>query len=482
MSVSSLLAHDHDHDGGASDFKLRQTEKVLKRDVHNTDRISNHVASESVRQSVRESHHQSHIHDDEFITVKVAADLPRIFLHNYFDNFEYVYGFINKPAILDQVDKIDFCHEAIVNLDVYLLLSVGCLIYDSNNKTTHFDRYFKEKVQSIIDEILYNKDNLKNLILLTILSICNLNEELCWNLLGILIRLIIKHGLYKPTTMETERMVWTVFNLDKEVSLLLNRPSQFPRPEFVKLELPNTKLYHDENVLLINQYIKFAQFEDKLLTLSLTGKCQPEELTDFSSQLESWRVSTSSLIHTEFSNCPKLQDYITFTNLNYYYLLIEIDQLSPSESFQFTLQFLSNSFSLILQEPNRDKVANNEICINTVYWYNKLFKIIRFNVSSLKNLVESQTISKLDLSMKLSESNSNLQLTINLLKYLKTNSTKQVAAINILLDTSITILTDLNLALMNFNSITTSDDEKNILVTKVDRAYTTYYELITNAL
>jgi hypothetical protein len=410
--------------------------------------------------------------------VKVAADLPRIFLHNYFENFEYVYAFVNKAAIIEQVGKIDFSHEAIVNLDVYVLLSIGCLIYDSNNKTSFFDQYFKEKLQSIIDEIGYNKDNLKNLILLTILSICNLNEELCWNLLGILIRLIIKHGLYKPTTMETERMVWTVFNLDKEVSLLLNRPSQFPRPEFVKLELPNTKLYHDENVLLINQYIKFAQFEDKLLTLSLTGKCQPEELTDFSSQLESWRVSTSSLIHTEFSNSPKLQDYITHTNLNYYYLLIEIDQLSPSESFQFTLQFLSNSFSLILQEPNRDKAANNEICINTVYWYNKLFKIIRFNLTSLKNLVESQTISKLDLSMKLSEFNSNLQLTINLLKYLKTNSTKQVVAINTLLDTSITVLTQLSLTLMNFNSITTSDDEKNTLVASVGRAYTTYYELM----
>ncbi|ODV78534.1 uncharacterized protein CANTADRAFT_29628, partial [Suhomyces tanzawaensis NRRL Y-17324] len=386
---------------------------------------------------------------EEFITMKPLPneDLPLIFALNYFENYSSKYPFIDKNKFLTRLKSIDFKKEAIVNIDIYLLMSIGCLTFDLQSDLAKreklFPLYFNEKnVESTIEVLdlnLFNAsteeiiENMDLLLLLTIYSISSFNNELCWGLLGILNRLVVQLELYKPSelsskidTIHLQRIFWSVHNLDKELSLQLMRPSQFPAAEFTRVPLPqNTFEGDDESLDLINQEIKYYQFHDLLLTSFLSGANRDsEKLKEISLSLEKWRVTTSSIIHKLHHQSQSLQDWTSYVNLNYYYLLIELDQLSPSESYQFTLHFLSNSFALIISDTEAESNSSNSkldvklTLRSSLYWYKRLFKVINYNMTSLSKMVESTQLKKLDLSLRLSEFTGNLQLIVNLLRYI----------------------------------------------------------------
>lgn len=483
VSVSSMLINDN-----TSDFKMREIEKVNKRDKQVSDKVMNQLM-------------KSFDFKHEYITMQLDPSLSRIFVDNYFDNFELSYPFITRIEGESQINSISFHQEVIINLDLFLILSIGCLIYDYNHKTKHFDLIYKEKLSSIIDVFSYNQLNMKNLILLTIYSILVLNEDLTWNLVGLLSRLVIKSDLYKGTQSESQdssqytaekgsqlttdinsqstatnssqstpdkspqptsdaSIFWTVYNLDKEYSLLLHKPSQFPPDEIIK----TSKIDSGENVEIVNQYIQLYQYYNEILTLNLTGRANRESLIRLSTKVEEWRVETSKLVHHYYVKSKKLQDYINYINLQYYYILIEIDQLSTVESWQFTLQFLSNSFSLILEED-----VKNKLSINNLYWYVKFFNVIKYNVKSLLR-VFGRGLNKVELSLKLTEFNSNLQLIINLLKYLVTNNDNE-GDIGERVKRLMGILVKLDEMLGIFNAITGTEAEKDDLVKRVSDIY-----------
>lgn len=481
-----------------SDFKMREGEKVNKRDRQISDKVMNQLM-------------KSTDFKDEYITMKLSQDLSLIFVDNYFDNFELIYPFITRIEIEKQISKINFEQENIINLDIFLILSIGCLIYDYNNKSNKFKQFFKEKLNSIIDMISYNQLNIKILILLVIYSLLTLNQELSWNLIGVLTRLVIKYDLYfdkdsdedKGNKTETEKekdhghkqgyaqergkqkelnemdethenydefdnksLFYTIYNLDKEISLIMKKPSQLPQDIFINFNQINDA--NRENIEIINQFIILYQYYNQLLTLNLLKSFEIEKLNELLKNLETWRSTTSKLIYKYYVKSIKLQDYINFINLHYYYLLIEIDQLSPVESFQFTLQFLSNSFSLILQED-----ITNKLSINNLYWYKKLFNVIKFSLKSLNKLLESN-LNKVDLSLKLTEFNSNLQLFINLLNYLYNNNFMENNEVNEIVIESLDILNKLNGLLGNYNAILSNQQDKKVLLQETRSIYEKY--------
>lgn len=428
---------------------------------------------------------------EEFITMKAIAhlELPLTFALNYFENFSHKYPFINKREFLDNFTKIQFEKESIVNLDVYLLMSIGCLLYDSKCKTNHYQEYFKEKsIEAVVDVLdlgfnEYDIENMRLLVLLTVYGITSMNGDLCWNLIGMLNRAIVKWDLYNNSDdISKERLVWSIHNLDKELSLLLKKPSQFPNYEYLKCTYPLTKkLYEDENLEFINENIGLGMLETSLTHLRLVSK-PADSLTQLSSDFEKWRVNSSKIIHKAYAQSPYLQDYISWINLHYYYLLIELDQVSHSQSFQFTLQFLSSCFTLLISSSDNaptnpsERKANIKIALSaSLFWFNKLFNVIIYNIESLKGILESKNSTATEDTLKLSEFNSNLQLILNLLKYIR--GSKQTEGSSTLtyfqkmaklIDGTVDKLSGLSLHVMKFNNFSSTEDEKQEVLKSID--------------
>lgn len=424
---------------------------------------------------------------EEFITMKaIKNELALYFVLNYFHNYGTKYPFVNKEKFMEGFKKINFEQEMIINLDVYLLMSIGCIIYDYNNGTSFFGEYFNEKaIESIIDILNFgaNNDegedfaNLALLMLLTIYAIKIFNLDLCWTLTGIISRMIIELDLYKPKAKDEnqqKRTFWSIFNLDCELNILLHKPTQLPNPAYIKLEMPlSTSFADDESGDSIIKNIHLHRLQHRILDLKLRESDDAAAVKQLSQDLESWRVSTSLVIHNTYSNDTNFQDYISLVNLNYYYLLIELDQLSASESFQFTLQFLSNSFTLLISEPTSTSKPQVLLSVNSLFWYTKLFNVIKYNISSLHELLSlicnnriNENHSPSDLTLKLADFNSNLQLMLNLLKYLSQNRLKLHPLVD-KVNTCIESLASLNLKLLHFNVFSCPHEDKLSLLDEV---------------
>ncbi|KAK6454058.1 uncharacterized protein RJT20DRAFT_131565 [Scheffersomyces xylosifermentans] len=505
VSVSSLLSNNEEHRNGST-FNSRDItprprkvpsaalSSMARREREREISIEDKLAKKSL-QSIKTNL------KEEFITMKSVShpDIPTTFVYNYLENFSYRYPFIDKSSFLKRFHEIDFLKESIINLDVYLVMSIGCLIYDTTADEKLFSNYFNDKsIESIIDGLNfsfngnYNEEedlaNVELLLLLVIYSITSLNEELCWGLVGVLDRLIIQMDLYKSSSnIRRSRLFWSVYNIDKELSLLLDKPSQAPQKEFIGLQLPLTdKLYDDEELNLISQEIEFAQLQDRVLYLKLTNNRDSGDLTALSSALEKWRVTTSSAIHKVYSSSDLLQQYTSLVNLNYYYLLVEIDQISPSQSFQFTLQFISNSFALVIaeselksgSETSSKKQLGHISLKSSLLWYRKLFKVISFNLDSLSKIIDSKELGKLDLSLRLSEFNSNLQLMLNLLKFIYKDDfkgTRAAESINEYAGVFIKGLGQLNTHLMDFNVMVSKDEDRARLSQHIDEVRSSWH-------
>lgn len=425
---------------------------------------------------------------EEFITMKaIKRELALHFVLNYFHNYGNKYPFVNKEKFMENFKKINFEQEMIINLDVYLLMSVGCIMYDYNNRTSYFGEYFSEKaIESIIGILNFggNNDeeedfaNLTLLMLLTIYAINIFNVELCWGLTGIMSRIIISLDFYKPKAEnenQQKRIFWSIFNLDSELNILLHKPSQLPNFKYIKLEMPTAESFtDDESSESIIKDIHLHKLQHRILDMKLRDCNNAAQVKQLSQDLENWRVSTSLVIHNSYSNDANFQDYISLVNLNYYYLLIELDQLSSSESFQFTLQFLSNSFTLLISEPTSISKPQVLLSVNSLFWYTKIFNVIKYNITSLYELLLlvcnnhlNQDNSSSDLTLKLTDFNSNLQLMLNLLKYLSQNRLRQHPLIA-KVDTCIDCLGSLNLKLLHFNVFSCPHEDRKSLLDEVD--------------
>ncbi|KAF3992354.1 hypothetical protein FT663_01191 [Candidozyma haemuli var. vulneris] len=413
---------------------------------------------------------------DEFLVVKPIADqsLPSAFTRAYFASYSWRYPVVNKSKFEESFISISFATETLVSLEVYLVMAVGCIVYDCNNGTSHYNRIFSDKlIESIIDIITYDPEidtqSATLLVLLCIYAVNASNIDLAWSILGYLNRSII----YKTDFVGTSRtgfsnnIFWAVHNLDRELSLMLNKPSQFVPVAIIKQNADFSYLESDANLAaLMTKAVELHKLQDRVLSLKLgLQENTKDTLRQLSSDLESWRVSVSSVVHNEYSESPLLTRVIGVVHLDYYYLLIEIDQLSSTESFQFTLQFLSNSFSLLLNESSNKDVSG--ISLYSFFWFSKFFKVIDYNLSSLLKTLKNENLPRSDVNHRIGDFNGNLQLIVNLLKYLL-NSSQSPAQYKGKMTSWVTRLTLLNIKLMGSNILSVDDEQYKALVANVD--------------
>lgn len=452
-SSRNLLADKRNDKRNGRDTKNGQNGRTSTFNTLNR-RIITTAGSLATRQSLQ----------DEFLVVRAILDtgLPSAFVHTFFANYEWKYPFLSMPQFVDKFRKILFDNETFVNLDVYLVMAVGCIIYDANNNTRHYDDIFSDNlIESIVDIISYDirsEEDLHTahlLILLCIYAVNVSNGNLVWNVVGFLNRLIIFLTDFSGKTNQCmrKRCFWSIFNLDKELSLLLHKPSQFIPTQIIALPSKFDDTLHDGEkeplALLMEQAVTIHRMHDRmnLLKLGLVEKL-PDTIVQFSSDLDKWRVAILLLVHKEYADLPLLPSFIGSINLDYYYLHIELDQLLETESFQFTLQFLSNSFSLLLTELSEKKGVVGT-SLYSLFWFSKFFKVVDFNLDSLLRIVRADLPGP-DLAVRLAEFNSNLQLILNLAKFL-VNSRHKPDQFLEKLSGSVAKLTALNNKLLAFD-------------------------------
>lgn len=356
---------------------------------------------------------------EEYITMdSVPEDKAHTFANSFFVNYGTKYPFISQTRFFSWFGRINFDQEAIVNLDGYLVMAIGLLIHDSNTKLATFSTFFSEKIiESIVDIIDFDMsqsldlENVRLLLLLGIYSLHMFHADLCWSIVGALDRIAIQLDLYKSAEILHQRLFWSIYNFDKELSILRNKPSQVPPRHFIALPFPLTGSLHgqpDHNLDVINQEICYYQLVDRLVSQKLAVSLK-ETLKALASDVEKWRVSTSKIIHTRYCDSPMLQHYVSQVNMKYYYLFVEMDQVSESHLSQFTLQFLLNSFTLLISE-------NHKICglsLHNLFWYQLLFRVVKCTLDSLPRLLQGS-----DAAAEFADFNNNLQLIVNIVKFL----------------------------------------------------------------
>lgn len=356
---------------------------------------------------------------EEYITMdSVPEEKAHTFANSFFVNYGTKYPFISQTRFFSWFGRINFDQEAIVNLDGYLVMAIGLLIHDSNTKSNTFSTFFSEKIiESIVDIIDFDMsqsldlENVRLLLLLGIYSLHMFHSDLCWSIVGALDRIAIQLDLYKSEDILSQRLFWSIYNFDKELSILRNKPSQIPSDQFISLPLPLTASLHgqsDNNLDVINQEISYYKLVDRLVCHKLAISLK-ESLKDLASDLEKWRISTSKIIHTRYCESPMLQHYVSQVNMKYYYLFVEMDQVSESHLSQFTLQFLLNSFTLLISENNK----NCGLSLHNLFWYQLLFRVIKCTLDSLQRILESS-----EPASEFADFNNNLQLIVNIVKFL----------------------------------------------------------------
>lgn len=335
--------------------------------------------------------------DADLINLPSFSDnsLPYTFIDNFFYNYRYIYPIIDKDSFVSEVSSIDFSDESIVNLKIYLVLTVGCLVSDSANGTSHFANIFNanmiELISDSINVNIYDQDSFTLLFLLALYYTNKNDFDQTWNLLGTLDRLVIRYEIYKKPEMSG--LFWCIHNLDKDISSITDRPSQLPLPQIVKLP--------DHENDLIGKFIDYYKLEDRINNFKLSDQ-KAQDLRGISNEIEKWRIAISTLLHTTFVDSSNLQEYTTFVNLYYFYLCIEVDEASQVKLSQFILQFLSQFFALTLNETQKTGVG---LTINNLVYSHKLFKIIKYNVNNLFRFRKDGYVE-------------NLQIILNLLKYM----------------------------------------------------------------
>ncbi|CAK9438437.1 uncharacterized protein LODBEIA_P26610 [Lodderomyces beijingensis] len=436
MSVSSLLAND-----AATDESIRAREMQKNFQIPTAalassarrarERVKDNIV-DKINFKITSNSVESNKLKDEFIAIRGITDksLPITFALNFFENFGHKYPFVNKDDFLSRLGKIDFSKDSIVNLDVYLLLSIGCVLYDMKCLTGNYESYFKTKSSENILDILdlsfaaFNPEVFELLLLLSLYGVTRFKLDLVWNLVGILNRAIVKFELHKKLDdIRVERIFWSTHNLDKELSVLVRKPSQFPKYDYFEDRAITNSVYSEENLALINHYISLAKIQDSLVDSIL--KNTSAELKNISGALGRWVGSLTKDVSLKYVSEPHLQDLIPFANAQSYYLQTEMDQLSTTKSFQFPSQFIFYSFTLLIAASDKsaasDKKQSTKLAIvASGFWYLQLFNVIKYSIGCLGHFISSEDE---EVRARVIEFHGFLQQAVNLLKYLRGSKT-----------------------------------------------------------
>lgn len=139
--------------------------------------------------------------------------LPVKFIDEYFHHFESRYPFIDKNTF-DKLKYFDFTQTRLVRFEVYLLMSIGCLLYDER----YFHTIFLENIIETFMPIIHGSeteneiiDKSITLMLINIYRVVNVKADLPRDYT--LAELVLKVNV-------PERIVWSCLNMDAELCLV----------------------------------------------------------------------------------------------------------------------------------------------------------------------------------------------------------------------------------------------------------------------
>lgn len=350
--------------------------------------------------------------DEEFVTLKPVSDgkLPLAFAANYFCNYSHIYPIFSEDQIMLKLKSMDFAKENVINCHTYLILSIGCLIYDSIFMTKHFGKCFSESlIDSVIDITNFNPkscssesqlNDLKTMILFTVYYMNRNDDLVVSNMITILSRIILKFEFYKLNASDKFKMIkncifWTVINLDFEFNLIIHNPVAVSLDLWKLLYYKNSKLQlltaspstNADDVVYSNRIIEFNLLQKRIIDLKVVTKVAGDnqemtELKEISKAVEVWRVNSTGCVSKLFEdNHEDAKFYSLMVNLHFFYLLIESDQLSTTKNSEFSLQFLSIFYQLTSQiNPHKQ----TGLAINNLIYIYKLMNVVKYNLINIK--------------------------------------------------------------------------------------------------
>lgn len=362
--------------------------------------------------------------DKEFLVVRAIPyrALPQTLLNNFFASYELRYPVVLR-ADMESKASLLFANDTLVPYDVYLVMAVGALICDSTHDTQHYGAYFSDAmIESVINILLCDvhlasdPDKLPVWTLLALWALNSCNGPLLWHIVGFIDRLVVANSPVHGPSQIPHAWFWATFSIDKELSLVLDRWSQFP-PELLVKTPPASDGKRSTAKEMTEAWIALYKLQARTLELRHrpVGSCGAD-LTQLLLDLDTWRAATLQVIHTHYADQAVLQSEVGLVNLDYYYLLVELDQASATELGQFTLQFLLSLFSLLLPEL-KDAAESLGCSLHTHFWFLKLFRVMDYAMESLARTL-AQLLSRAQLGMRLNEFSSNAQLMVNLLRFL----------------------------------------------------------------
>lgn len=367
---------------------------------------------------------------EEFLATKSIADreLPSRFAAAYFNTYNKIHPLIDEQAIIDTVTKTDFSNGLIVSVEIYVVLAIGCRIYDYEKKTDHFAGSFSHKnVDSVLDMLDLGITertppdsaayNMRLLLLVILYNMCVLDDTKCQRLLGVASLISIQLRYYCTSDSHAQQIFWLLYILDKHSSLVWSRPLFLPQDAFILIPLPVQCAPQAKGSFTQHQVV-LARIRGRVLSRKLgDDACKAKELL---SEINVWH--TVAMTACDYDDKWKREQYIHWTNMQRFYVLVELDQIEPGicSLLKPTMGYLSSSFASVLGEGDGALSPSKSLV-----WRRELLNVVQYSLNSLLHvLLKASASNRLDVSLQLGEANCTLQVLTNLLEFLRARDSK----------------------------------------------------------
>lgn len=317
--------------------------------------------------------------------------LPVQFIKCYQANYD-IYPIAFRNYFTQIQDSFDLTKEDACSF--YLMLCVGCLISDSINSKHDFAEYFyKNRVDFIFNTINpqileSNGAKLMKFLILALYYLHVPDKEKVWDVLGISSILLIKLGFFKrpsdylvkSSPYETQKNIfWSNFILDKQLSLLLDRPSQLPNLELITIDTFDNTIF--------TQFIKLADLQESINNLKLMKSFTESEIENLHIRLQNWNSNFLTSLPNKLTQGHR-HKLTMIINIQYHYLSVEINQVRninihlPSQ--RFVSEFLQQG---LLDFENQPSIG---VTFDTLFYRIMLKRVIKFNVINLQKLIRGE--------------------------------------------------------------------------------------------
>lgn len=141
----------------------------------------------------------------------------------------------------------------------------------------------------------------------------------------------------------------------------------------------------EELIDLINLEMTYSKLQDKLIEFKFNKESDPTLIEQLKFDIQIWREQSTTVINSYFES-P--QEHECLVAINYYYFLIELNEVSARKSLPLIHSFHSFSFALLMNysESGFEKLSqvNVRLALHSLFWYQKLFKVVEYCLTCVK--------------------------------------------------------------------------------------------------